>query len=329
MVRAEEKAARKQAAKDDLDALRLMMFIRRFEERAAEAYAHRKIGGFLHLYIGQEAVAVGAIGALRDNDYIISHYREHGHALARGMDPGRVMAELYGRVDGVCGGRGGSMHLIDAERRFMGGYAIVAGHLPTACGLAIACQYQKNDDIVLCIFGDGAVNEGEFHEAMNLASVWKLPVLFLCENNLYGMGTAVQRVSAVEEVYRRAHSYQIPGDRVDGMDYFAVRDAVTSAAALVRGGQGPYLLEAMTFRYRGHSMADAELYRDKQEINEWRKRDCIERLRTHLGEAGELTDKQFEELQQAVDAEVEKAAEFAENSPDPPIESLHQRVYAQ
>ncbi|MPZ23188.1 MAG: pyruvate dehydrogenase (acetyl-transferring) E1 component subunit alpha [Dehalococcoidia bacterium] len=323
------KVAERTARQTDLvGALKMMMLIRRFEERAAEAYARSKIKGFLHLYIGQEAVAVGAVGALRPNDYVISHYREHGHILARGSDPGAVMAELYGKQTGVTGGRGGSMHLFDVERRFMGGYAIVAGHLPTACGLAIACQARGEGDLVLCIFGDGAVNEGEFHEALNLAAVWKLPVLFLCENNLYGMGTAVERVSAVEEVYKRARAYEIPSDRVDGMDYFRVREAVLNASEQIRAGQGPYFLEALTFRYRGHSMADAELYRDKDEVTEWRARDAIEGMRRELDESGVLGEGEFDRLQSEVDDEVERAAAFAEESPEPPLESLHQKVYA-
>lgn len=323
------KVAEKTRKTDLLQSLRMMMLIRRFEERAAEAYARRRIGGFLHLYIGQEAVATGAVGALRDDDYVISHYREHGHALARGLDPGRVMAELYGRVDGSSGGRGGSMHIFDVEKRFMGGWAIVAGHLTTACGLGLAQIKEGKQGVVLCIFGDGAVNEGEFHEALNLASVWKLPVLFLCENNLYGMGTAVERVSAVEEVYKRAQAYEMPTERIDGMDVIAVRESVSNALAHVRAGEGPYFLEALTFRYRGHSMADAELYRDKDEIGQWRTRDAIERLRKHLEQSGNLAEGEFDRLQEEVDAEVEKAAEFAENSPEPPIESLHANVYAE
>jgi pyruvate dehydrogenase E1 component alpha subunit len=325
VARVAEKARRT----DLLQSLRMMVLIRRFEERAAEAYARRRIGGFLHLYIGQEAVAVGAVGALREDDYVISHYREHGHALARGLEPGPVMAELYGRVDGSSGGRGGSMHIFDAGKRFMGGWAIVAGHLTTACGLAMAQLHEGKQGVVLCIFGDGAVNEGEFHEALNLASVWKLPVLFLCENNLYGMGTAVERVSAVEEVYIRARAYDIPTDRVDGMDVIAVRESVNNALSQVRAGDGPYFLEALTFRYRGHSMADAELYRDKDEIGRWRSRDCIEQLKKRLEDAGDLAEGAFDRLQQEVDSEVEAAAEFAENSPEPPIESLHANVYAE
>lgn len=323
------KVAEKARKTDLLQSLRMMMLIRRFEERAAEAYARRRIGGFLHLYIGQEAVAVGAVGATREDDYVISHYREHGHALARGLEPGPVMAELYGRVDGSSGGRGGSMHIFDVSKRFMGGWAIVAGHLTTACGLGLAQLKAGKQGVVLCIFGDGAVNEGEFHEALNLASVWKLPVLFLCENNLYGMGTAVERVSAVEEVYIRAKAYDIPTDRVDGMDVIAVRESVNNALAHVRAGEGPYFLEALTFRYRGHSMSDAELYRDKDEIGQWRQRDCIDQLRKRLEESGDLGDGEFGRLQKEVDAEVEAAAEFAENSPEPPIESLHARVYAE
>jgi pyruvate dehydrogenase E1 component alpha subunit len=259
------------AAPDPVALLQKMMDIRRFEEKAAEMYARGKIRGFLHLYIGQEAVATGAIDALRPDDYLVTHYRDHGHALARGLNPGRVMAELFGKSTGVTGGRGGSMHLFDVSKSFMGGYAIVAGHMPLACGLALAEQYKSADRIVVNFMGDGAVNEGEFHEALNLASVWKLPVLFICENNLYGMGTAMRRVSALVEVYKRAEAYGIDAEQVDGMDVLAVHEAVSRLAAGVRAGNGPAFLEAICFRYRGHSISDADLYRPKQEVARWKK----------------------------------------------------------
>src|SRR4029079_5060966 len=219
-----------------------MMYIRRFEEKAAEMYARGKIRGCLHLYIGQEGVATGAISALRPDDYLVTHYREHGHAIARGSDPNRVMAELYGRETGITGGRGGSMHLFDIERSFMGGYAIVAGHMPLACGLALAEQYKGTERITTNFLGDGAVNEGKFHEALNLAAVWKLPVLFICENNLYGMGTAMRRVSALVEVYKRAEAYGIDAEQVDGMDVLAMHEATERLAANVRAGNGPAFL---------------------------------------------------------------------------------------
>lgn len=313
---------------DPVALLRTMMQIRRFEEKAAEMYARGRIKGFLHLYIGQEAIATGAISALRDNDYIVSHYREHGHALARGLDPNRVMAELFGRETGVTGGRGGSMHLFDVEKSFMGGYAIVAGHMPLACGLGLAEQYKGTDRIVCCFLGDGAVNEGEFHEALNLASVWKLPVLFIVENNLYGMGTDVRRVSAVIEIYKRVpEAYAMPAEQVDGMDVLAVHEAVSEAAARVRAGKGPEFLEMICYRYRGHSMADAELYRPKDEVEVWRKLDPILQLKTKLLADGTITEALVAELQTEADAMADEAARFAEESPNPPLESLLRHVY--
>ncbi len=313
---------------DPIALLRTMMVIRRFEEKAAEMYARGKIKGFLHLYIGQEAVATGAIAALRPNDYIVAPYREHGHALARGLEPNRVMAELFGRETGVSGGRGGSMHLFDVAKSFMGGYAIVAGHMPIACGLALGEQYQQTDRIAANFIGDGAVNEGEFHEALNLASVWKLPVLFICENNLYGMGTDVRRVSAVIEIYRRvAEAYAMPAVQVDGMDVLAVHEAVTEATARIRGGGGPEFLEMICYRYRGHSMADTELYRDKEEIEVWRKLDPITQLKANLITGGTLTDEKFSALQAEADEVSNEAARYADGSPNPPLESLHRFVY--
>jgi len=310
-----------------IDLLRQMMLIRRFEEKSAEMYAKQRIAGFLHLYTGQEAVAAGAIAALRDDDYVVTHYRDHGHALARGLEPGRVMAELFGRDTGVSRGKGGSMHLFDAEHNFMGGYAIVAGHMPLACGLALASQQLRKNRITLCIFGDGAVNEGEFHEALNLAAVWKLPVVFLCENNFYGMGTDIRRVSAVIEVYKRAAAYAIPAEQVDGMDVLAMYEATQRAAERARSGEGPVFLEAITYRFRGHSMADPEFYRKKDELEQWRARDPIVSFRALLTQDGAIDDATFDRLQADVEDVVNEAVRFAEESPKPPPEALYQDVY--
>jgi pyruvate dehydrogenase E1 component alpha subunit len=307
--------------------LRQMLLIRRFEEKAAEMYAHQKIAGFLHLYTGEEAVAVGAINALNDDDQIITHYRDHGHALARGVEPGRIMAELFGKDTGVSRGKGGSMHLFDAAHSFMGGYAIVGGHLPLACGLALANKRLRNGRIVLCIFGDGAVNQGAFHESLNLASVWKLPVLFLCENNFYGMGTDIRYVSAVIEVYKRAEAYAMPAEQVDGMDVLAMYEATQRFTRHVRAGFGPAFLEAITFRFRGHSMADPEFYRTKQEIQRWRDLDPITTLRKKLEQDGVIDEASFQKLQQETEDTVDEAVRFAEESPNPPPEALRENVY--
>ncbi len=312
-----------------IELLRQMMLIRRFEEKAAEMYARSRIAGFLHLYIGQEAVAVGAINALNGNDQIFTHYRDHGHALARGVDPGRVMAELFGKVTGVSKGKGGSMHLFDVERSFMGGYAIVAGHLPLACGMALANQQIGNGRVVLCIFGDGAVNEGEFHESLNLASVWKLPVIFLCENNLYGMGTDIRRVSAEVEVYKRAAAYAIDAERVDGMNVLDMYHATQRVATKVRAGEGPAFLEALTFRFRGHSMADPELYRSKEETQRWRKLDPITTFRQQLQEDGQIDAATLQALEEEVEGVVDEATRFAQESPKPNPETLYDDVYSQ
>jgi pyruvate dehydrogenase E1 component alpha subunit len=322
------RAVKKQPDRGQLiDLLRQMMLIRRFEEKAAEMYARRKIGGFLHLYIGQEAVGVGAISTLGPSDYVVSHYREHGHALARGLEPGPLMAELCGRATGVSRGRGGSMHLFDVKRGFMGGYAIVGGHMPLAVGLALASSYLKNGRIVLNIFGDGAVNQGEFHESLNLASVWKLPVVFLCENNLYGMGTDVRRVSAEPEIHKRACAYNIPAERVDGMDLLAVREAARRAVDWARGGKGPYFLEAVTYRFRGHSMADPEFYRDKAEVERWKAQDPIVRFRRYLEGEGLISEEEARSLEEGVEAAINEAVRFADESPEPPLEALYEHVY--
>ncbi|MEX2159764.1 MAG: pyruvate dehydrogenase (acetyl-transferring) E1 component subunit alpha [Dehalococcoidia bacterium] len=312
-----------------IELLRQMLLIRRFEEKAAEMYAKRKIAGFLHLYTGEEAVGVGAIAALNDDDHILTHYRDHGHALARGVEPGRIMAELFGKATGVSLGRGGSMHLFDTSRSFMGGYAIVAGHLPLACGLALANMRLRNGRIVLCVFGDGAVNEGEFHEALNLASVWKLPIIFLCENNFFGMGTDIRYVSAVIEVYKRAQAYAIPAEQIDGMNVLEMYDATQRAADHLRAGYGPYFLEAITYRFRGHSMADPELYRDKGELEEWRRLDPITQFRSQLETQGVIDEPAVAQLQSEIEDVVNEAVRFAEESPDPQVESLYDHVYWQ
>lgn len=305
-----------------------MMLIRRFEEKAAEMYTRQKIKGFLHLYIGEEAVAVGAISRLREDDYVYAYYREHGQALARGLDAGAVMAELFGKATGVSKGLGGSMHLFDAEKRFMGGYAIVGGQLPLAVGTALACKRLGTDSIVLAIFGDAAVNNGAFHESLNLAAVWRLPVLFLCENNFYGMGTAASKTSAVQEVYKRASAFDIPAERVDGMDVLEMQRRTDYALQHVRSGAGPYLMEAVTYRYRGHSMADPELYREKTEISEWRDQDPITAFADVLQRSFGFEQGEIEGVAEQVEREIDEAVRFADESPFPELSDLTNGVYA-
>jgi len=317
-----------QKDKDHLiDLYRKMYLIRRFEERAAEAYTQGKIGGFLHLAIGEEAANVGTIVALRDDDDVFTHYRSHGHALARGMDPGAVMAELYGKATGVSRGRGGSMHLASLEHHFWGGYAIVGGHIPLAVGMALAHQYRGLDRVVLCIFGDGAVNTGAFHEALNMAGVWKLPVVFVVSNNLYGMGTAIERSSAVTEVYKRAAAYNMPGQRVNGNDVLEVEAAVRAMVERARAGEGPSLVELVTYRFRGHSMADAELYRSKEEVERYKARDPIVSFRRRLEEQGVADAATLDAIEKEVEATVEAAVRFAEESPEPDPDTLFDHVY--
>ncbi|HWP34668.1 MAG TPA: pyruvate dehydrogenase (acetyl-transferring) E1 component subunit alpha [Thermodesulfobacteriota bacterium] len=305
-----------------------MLLIRRFEEKAAEMYAAGKIGGFCHLYIGEEAIAVGAISVLRAEDYVIAPYREHGHALARGMSPEAVMAELYGKVGGCSKGKGGSMHLFDRDLRFMGGHAIVGGQLPVAVGLAFAAKYQGEDAITLCFLGDGAVPQGAFHESLNLAALWKLPVVFLIENNMYAMGTPLEKTNAVTDLYKHAVAYGIPGEPVDGMDVLAVREVTERAVASARRGV-PVLIEARTYRYRGHSMADpvAGTYRTREELEEQKKRDPILLFRERLFREGVLDDAKLRALDQRVREEVQRAVDFAEASPYPPLEALYEDVY--
>jgi pyruvate dehydrogenase E1 component alpha subunit len=311
-----------------LELHRLMLLNRRFEEKVGEMYTRAKVGGFLHLNIGEEATFVGAIKALRPGDYVYSTYREHGHAISHGVDPKRVMAELFGRVDGTSRGRGGSMHLFDADKRFMGGYAIVAGSIALAVGTALAIQYRGGDEIVMSMFGDGATNNGTFHESLNLAKVWQLPVLFLCGNNQYGMGSAVDRVSALHEMYRKAQGYDIPAEKVDGMDVIAVLDATRRAVQHIREEKTPYFLEAVTYRYRGHSMADPQVYRTKEEVEEWRKRDAIEGFRHRLRQAGIASDEDFDAHEREVEGIVQEAVDFADASPEPePAHDLQTDVY--
>ena len=302
-----------------------MLLIRRFEEKCGELYTKGKIRGFLHLYTGQEACAVGAIATLEDRDKIVTHYRDHGHALARGLDQNRVMAELYGKATGVSGGRGGSMHLYDVTKGFLGGYAIVAAHLPLAVGLGVAAQMKKEDFVTLCIFGDGSVGEGEFHEALNMSVLWKTPTIFFCENNLYGMGVSFQE-SLSTDIPKLASAYNMPAVSVDGMDVVAVYRAMQKAVEHARGGNGPYFVEAMTYRYRGHSMADPELYRLKDEIEQYRKRDCIERLKNAMIAAGQLDEARFEEMTARVEQVVNESVEFSEKSPQPALDTLFDHV---
>ena len=311
-----------------VELLRQMRLIRRFEEKAAEVYTLGKIRGFLHLYIGEEAVAVGAMQALTAEDAIVTTYREHGHALARGIPAGSLMAEMYGKANGCSGGRGGSMHFFDVARRFYGGHAIVAGGLPIAVGLALADTLQHRPGITACFFGDGAVAEGEFHESLNLAALWKLPVVFLCENNLYAMGTALVRHQSQPDIRRKADGYGVAADMVDGMDVLAVEAASRRAAEHARSGAGPFLLELRTYRFRAHSMADPELYRGKEEVEEWKQRDPIALLTARLRDGRLVDDADLNAIDASVEAEVDAAVRFAEAGPWEPVEDLTRHVYA-
>jgi pyruvate dehydrogenase E1 component alpha subunit len=316
--------------KHALALLEQMLLIRRFEEKAAEMYALGKIGGFLHLYIGQEAVAVGAVSTLRPDDYVIAGYREHGHALAKGVDPRRLMAELFGRRDGVSKGRGGSMHIFDRSANFLGGHAIVGGYLPIAAGVGFAIKYEERDRVILCFFGDGSVPQGEFHESLNLASLWKLPVVFICENNRYAMGTAIQRALAQTEIFKFADVYKIPGEACNGMDVLSVRDCVGRAVARARETRTPSLVEARTYRFRGHSMRDpsAAVYRTKEEVEQEKLRDPIAGFRDQLIREGSLDEAGWKALSDSIEARVAEAVAFAEASPEPPPEWLLEDVYA-
>ena len=308
---------------------RKMLVIRRFEEASARLYMQSLIRGFLHLYIGEEAVAVGAISALGPQDYVITHYRDHGHALARGMDPKACMAELCGRATGSSGGKGGSMHLFNAKLHFMGGHAIVGGQMPIGVGMGLGIKLKRENGVVMVFFGDGAVNEGEFHESLNLASLWKLPVVFFLENNLYGMGTHVERTHAAgRDIYNFAEYYKIPSVQVDGMDLMEVHEATIEALRHVRAGQGPVFLEAMTYRYRGHSMADPVNYRDNSEVEEWRINDPINRFKMFAMGEGLITPSEVERIESEVAELIAEAVEFARESPFPKVGAIYDNIYA-
>ncbi|MEX2448488.1 MAG: pyruvate dehydrogenase (acetyl-transferring) E1 component subunit alpha [Solirubrobacterales bacterium] len=304
-----------------------MALIRRFEEEAGRQYQRAKAGGFLHLGIGEEATIVGTTSVMRDEDYLIGTYRTHGHAIARGTEPKRVMAELFGRVDGTGGGRGGSMHIFDLEKRFMGGYGIVGGNLPLAAGLALSSEYKGEDAVTVCMFGDGASNTGNFGETMNLAALWKLPVFFLVENNLYGMGTSVERHSAQTDLSKKAEGFGIGGERVDGMDVLAVREGVAEGIRLAREERRPSILEAFTYRYRGHSAADPEVYREREEVEEWQRKDPIEAFARRCIDAGVLGERELQEVREKAEEVVTAAVEFADASPEPELDTLYERLY--
>jgi pyruvate dehydrogenase E1 component alpha subunit len=313
--------------KTSRELLSQMALIRRFEEEAGRQYQRAKAGGFLHLGIGEEATIVGTTSVMRDDDYLIGTYRTHGHAIARGTDPRRVMAELFGRVDGTSGGRGGSMHIFDRERRFMGGYGIVGGNLPLAAGLALSSDYRGTDEVTVCMFGDGASNTGNFGETMNLAALWSLPVVFLVENNLYGMGTSIERHSAVTDLSHKAEGLGVPGVRVDGMDVMAVRETVSEHIQLARKDRKPTLIEAFTYRYRGHSAADPEVYREKEEVEEWQRKDPIEAFAARLIKEKIISKEDVEAIREQAEKTVLDAVEFADNSPEPPLDSLYDHLY--
>ncbi len=307
--------------------LATMLLIRRFEERAGELYAKAKIGGFLHLAIGEEATIVGAARALRDSDYLISTYRSHGHAIARGTSPDKVMAELFGKQDGCSRGRGGSMHMFDLERRFMGGYGIVGGNLPIAAGFGLSADLLRTDDATLCMFGDGASNQGTFGETMNLAALWRLPVVFMVTNNQFGMGTSLERHSAVTDLQRKGEGFGVPGVECDGMDVADTHRVVADALVRARDERQPVLVEAITYRFRGHSMADPEEYRTREQVAEWRRRDPIELFSARLIEAGVLDQAGVEQLDADAMQRVDEAVAFADASPFPTPESLYDDVY--
>jgi pyruvate dehydrogenase E1 component subunit alpha len=319
--------------REDLFTLyRRMLLIRRFEERSAEMYALAKIAGFLHLYIGEEAIAVGAIAAIRADDYVISAYRDHGHCLAKGSDPSQVMAELFGKATGLCKGKGGSMHLVDAKRNFMGGYAIVGGHLPLATGLAFAVKYQKRDQLVLCFFGEGAVPSGQAHEAFNLAALWKLPVIFVCENNRYAMGTPITRgIALYSDLAGKVRAHGIQAETVDGMDVLAVRTLMKTVVRKVRAEPQPYFVEATTYRFMGHSMADPAHghYRTKEEVEEERGRDPLVLLRQTIMNQGLGTEADFKRLEREMSEIVAAAVKFADESPFPARTALEKDVYSE
>ena len=315
--------------KEYLDLYRKMYLIRRFEESCGENYSKGFIRGFLHLYIGEEAIAAGSIAPLREDDFIVTHYRDHGHAIARGLETGPLMAELFGKKTGVSGGKGGSMHLFDASKNFMGGHAIVGAQIPLAAGFALASQYQNKDNITVVYFGDGATNQGTFHQTMNLASVWKLPILFFLENYFYGMGTSVERIRTNGKSFGNlAESYSIPSTVVDGMDVLAVKEVTEETIKKIRSGSGPAFIEATTFRFQGHSMADPAKYRAEKELDEWKKKDPLINFYNHLIREGIATQTDIEKISKSAEKELDEAVKFATESPEPDLDDIKNDIYA-
>lgn len=312
-----------------LDLYHQMVLIRRVEERAAELYQQGKIGGFLHLYIGQEAVSTGLISARKPGDHVITAYRDHGVAINVGISARELMAELLGKATGISKGKGGSMHMADVDKNYWGGHAVVGAHLPIATGLALSDQYLSKDGVTICMFGDGATNIGFFHEALNLSKVWQLPVLWVTENNRYGMGTVVERASAVSEIRQKAEGYGIPNARVDGMNLIEVRQAAEKHLEYIRSGNGPFFLEAVTYRYRGHSMGDPERYRQKDEVEKWQEEDPIGIYRRYLLKEKLCTAEELDDIENLVETETQEAVEFAESSPEPAPEELFTDIYAE
>ncbi|HEX8843518.1 MAG TPA: pyruvate dehydrogenase (acetyl-transferring) E1 component subunit alpha [Pyrinomonadaceae bacterium] len=311
-----------------LKLLNQMILIRRFEEKCAESYSLGKIGGFCHLYIGQEAVAVGALATLRPDDYVLTSYREHGHAIAKGMSPDEVMAELYGKAGGCSSGKGGSMHLFDADLNFLGGHAIVGGQIPLATGVAFASKYKGTDQVTLCFFGEAAVNQGAFHESLNMAQLWKLPCIYICENNQYGMGTSLQRAMSLHDVSQKACAYEMASEFVDGMDVLAVREAVLRAVDRARKDYLPTLLEIRTYRFMGHSMSDPGNYRTRAEIEKHQERDPIKLFTESLKEKGVLDDDRLAQMEKEAREVSERSARFADESPEPDPKELFTDIYA-
>jgi pyruvate dehydrogenase E1 component alpha subunit len=314
--------------RDEVEMLSLMLLIRRFEERASQQYQAQKIGGFCHLYIGQEAVVVGALAGTRPDDYFITAYRDHAHALVKGTSANACMAELFGKETGCSRGLGGSMHFFDRKNYMYGGHAIVGAHVPLAAGMAFACKYRGEDRVTLCFFGDGAINQGAFHEALNLAALYKLPVLFICENNLFAMGTSVKRSTSLKQIVDRAEGYDIPAEIVDGMNFREVRDKIGEIVASIRRESHPAFVEARTYRYRGHSMSDPASYRTKEELEKYRLDDPIIRLRAQLTREGKLTNEQFDKIDRQAKETALASVKFAESSPEPPLEKLYDYTYA-
>lgn len=311
-----------------IELLRQMLLIRRFEEKSAEAYSLGKIGGFCHLYIGQEAVAVGAISAIRRDDYVLTSYRDHGQAIAKGMSPDAVMAELYGKAGGCSQGKGGSMHMFDKSLGFLGGHAIVGGQIPLATGVAFASKYQGTDRVTLCFFGEAAVNQGAFHESLNMAQLWKLPCIYICENNQYGMGTSLERAMSLHDISQKACAYEMAAEFVDGMDVLAVREATARAVARARKDYLPTLIEVRTYRFMGHSMSDPGNYRTRAEIEKYQERDPLKVFAASLREEKIISETEYEAMEKRVREEVEDALRFAEESPLPASEELYTDVYA-